>query len=58
MENLIEQLCEKHGVDQELVKNLLKLEKDHVFMGRRHNIIPKLKKELEDFSKDVSSRDY
>lgn len=58
MENLIEQLCERHGIDQELVQNLLKLEKEHVFMGRRHNIVPKLKKVFEDYYKDVKNRDY
>lgn len=58
MENLISKLCDKHGVDENLVQDLLKLEKDHVFMGRRHNINPKLKKALEDYYKDVNSRDY
>ncbi len=44
---LLEQLCRQHGISPELVRQLLRIEREHQFQERRHGINEELRQCIE-----------
>lgn len=45
--DLLSELCAKHGMNIELIEELLKIEKDYQLRDRRHGIYDRLKEAIQ-----------